>query len=206
VREQGGAATYTECMIKWNEPTWYSRIAAIILFIGVLPIIAFDIGIRFDQTTAALETVVAKETRVVHATGCTDVYCSHPVGDGITREFNLKVTGIEVADPSGKLPVQVIPATELPIGTGLSAVSLADDVNFDGYQDLKITIQQGKDNSVYDYWLFDPVKGQFVKNMALANLINPVFNAGNRTITTQPVGGQTSVLQYGDGAYTLAKQ
>lgn len=37
-------------MIKFNEVTWYSKLAAVIFFIGVLPILIFYIGIQYEKT------------------------------------------------------------------------------------------------------------------------------------------------------------
>lgn len=34
--------------IKWNEYTWYSKMAAIILFLGLVPMLAFYIGYQFE--------------------------------------------------------------------------------------------------------------------------------------------------------------
>jgi hypothetical protein len=33
--------------IKWNEVTWYSRLGAIILFLGVVPVLCFYIGMQY---------------------------------------------------------------------------------------------------------------------------------------------------------------
>jgi len=41
-------------MIKWNEYTWYSKLAAIIFFIGVLPALAFYIGVQYEKTAQIL--------------------------------------------------------------------------------------------------------------------------------------------------------
>ncbi len=35
--------------MKWNEVTWYSRIGAIILFVGVLPVLTFYIGMQYEK-------------------------------------------------------------------------------------------------------------------------------------------------------------
>jgi hypothetical protein len=42
-------------MIKWNEYTWYSKLAAAIFFIIVLPAWTFYIGIQYETTRAVLE-------------------------------------------------------------------------------------------------------------------------------------------------------
>jgi hypothetical protein len=37
-------------MIKWNEVTWYSRLGALILFIGIVPALSFYIGNQYART------------------------------------------------------------------------------------------------------------------------------------------------------------
>lgn len=36
-------------MIIWNEVTWYSKLLAIIFFIGVLPVLCFYVGVRYGE-------------------------------------------------------------------------------------------------------------------------------------------------------------
>lgn len=36
-------------MIKFNEVTWYSRIGAIIIFIGIIPAVTFYIGLQYGR-------------------------------------------------------------------------------------------------------------------------------------------------------------
>ena len=33
--------------MKWNEVTWYSRMIAIVIFVGVLPTLSFYIGMQY---------------------------------------------------------------------------------------------------------------------------------------------------------------
>ncbi len=40
--------------IKWNEYTWYSKLAAIIFFIAILPTVSFYIGMKYEQTIFSL--------------------------------------------------------------------------------------------------------------------------------------------------------
>ena len=44
--------------IKFHEVTWYSKLAAIIFFIGVLPVIAFCIGKQYGEVTALADTPI----------------------------------------------------------------------------------------------------------------------------------------------------
>ncbi len=36
-------------MIEWNKVTWYSKLAAIIFFIGILPVLTFYIGTQYQE-------------------------------------------------------------------------------------------------------------------------------------------------------------
>jgi hypothetical protein len=53
-------------MIKFNEVTWYSKLAAIIFFIGILPILTFYIGTKFQEAKKITELSV--ENNVIHST------------------------------------------------------------------------------------------------------------------------------------------
>lgn len=37
-------------MIQWNKVTWYSKLLAVIFFIGVLPVWTFYIGVKYTET------------------------------------------------------------------------------------------------------------------------------------------------------------
>jgi hypothetical protein len=40
--------------MKWNEVTWYSRLAEIIVLLGILPIAVFYIGRQYEKTMAVI--------------------------------------------------------------------------------------------------------------------------------------------------------
>lgn len=47
-------------MIEWNRVTWYSRIGALVLFLGIVPALAFCIGARYGavrQQSADLDLI-----------------------------------------------------------------------------------------------------------------------------------------------------
>lgn len=41
-------------MITFTEHTWYSRLAAIIIFVGIVPVLAFSIGLDYEATIEAI--------------------------------------------------------------------------------------------------------------------------------------------------------
>lgn len=51
--------------IKWNKYTWYSKLAAIIFFIGILPIWVFYLGMQYQQAMDAKRSMpIVLETSV----------------------------------------------------------------------------------------------------------------------------------------------
>ncbi|MEN9649131.1 MAG: hypothetical protein RL094_98 [Candidatus Parcubacteria bacterium] len=48
--------------IKWNEVTWYSRIAALIFFLLILPIWAFILGNKYQLAKSSLQQPVMVQT------------------------------------------------------------------------------------------------------------------------------------------------
>lgn len=43
-------------MVKFNEVTWYSKLAAIIFFLGVFPLLTFCIGVQYEKTVTTITT------------------------------------------------------------------------------------------------------------------------------------------------------
>ena len=49
-------------VIEWNRATWYSKLVAIFVFIGFIPVIAFRIGKEYQETkTVIVQAQVAAE-------------------------------------------------------------------------------------------------------------------------------------------------
>lgn len=86
------------------------------------------------------------------------------------------------------------------------------DANFDGYNDLQILSNCGATgNCSYDFFLYDRVTNQFVRNEFLSsNLCTPDFDARKKQITTHSNGSaadwQSDTYQYEDGHYTLIRR
>jgi hypothetical protein len=69
-----------------------------------------------------------------------------------------------------------------------SQINFADDINFDGYRDLQVPINNGPvdvEIVTADYWIFDPVSKQFKKDTVLTDVANAVFDKNNKTITSR---------------------
>ncbi|EMJ65610.1 hypothetical protein LEP1GSC051_3241 [Leptospira sp. P2653] len=80
---------------------------------------------------------------------------------------------------------------------------VAEDVNFDGYKDIRLIVDQGATgNRWYAYWLFHPSKNRFIENEELDELVNPVFDLKTKTILTYY---HLSSREYVNGTYKFAK-
>ncbi len=49
-------------MIKFNEVTWYSRLGAIILFTGVVPVVVFYLGVQYGRLIQFEEDVLSSSS------------------------------------------------------------------------------------------------------------------------------------------------
>jgi hypothetical protein len=55
--------------IKFNEITWYSKLAAIIIFLGILPVLIFYFGSRYKE--AVNDSILLTPWPVSTSTGLT---------------------------------------------------------------------------------------------------------------------------------------
>lgn len=59
---------------------------------------------------------------------------------------------------------------------------IAEDMNFDGYLDLKIASSLGSANAYYSCWLWDSNGQNFVYHEQLSRLASPIFNPDVKTV------------------------
>lgn len=82
----------------------------------------------------------------------------------------------------------------VPINEGLIDFE-TEDVNFDGYNDLKLLASLGATgNEWWLFWLYDPVKGRFESNGKLSSLCSPRVDKQKKTIHTWYNGGGLSYI------------
>ncbi len=119
-------------------------------------------------------------------------YTFHLVGN---RESNL-IDSIEVSKGNDTAIIQVLKDFEMdePPFRGAKYFQ-AEDINFDGYRDLKLLSWWGvTGNKGYSYWLFEPKKNRFVFNQELRDLSNPTPNYKRKLIKTHSVGGMAGYI------------
>ncbi len=96
-------------------------------------------------------------------------------------------------------PFQILQelASQMPSDEKDKSVKI-EDVNFDGYQDLRIFASATADSTYYRFWLFDPSVEMFVENKSLGTLPSPFVDTENRQIISTWKGSE---LNYGIDHY-----
>jgi hypothetical protein len=105
------------------------------------------------------------------------------LGDRETGAFSAY--GIHVIAPDGKEHMLDQFDAFLPDGSEVDALYV-EDVNFDGYADLRIMkYLPGGANVPYFYWLFDPESQQFQESKALEVVVSPRVDVSRQELISQ---------------------
>ncbi len=163
-------------MIEWNRVTWYSKLGAALLFIVVVPSLAFYIGRQYEKTVAIRSSFNDVVPEVVEQTE-----------QKKQKEFSIilqeaRADDIRVELSTGK--VILIPRDESGYVTDVTVV----DINFDNYDDIQLTTQAGAYNMDTEFYVYEQEKGKFLKYdaFALDDLIVGAadFNPDTKTLKT----------------------
>lgn len=76
-------------MIKFNEVTWYSRLAAIIFFIGILPILTFYMGTEYQEAKNVNNFYIPENMEVRNTNINSQIATSTANQISETRKFRL---------------------------------------------------------------------------------------------------------------------
>lgn len=85
-----------------------------------------------------------------------------------------------------------------------------EDANFDGYQDIFLINSVKAEDSIYLFWLFDPVDKMFIQNDELNGISNPVVDSHKKQILStwknSAVNSGTNYYEFIDGQVTMVRQ
>ncbi|MBI4087055.1 hypothetical protein HY416_03715 [Candidatus Kaiserbacteria bacterium] len=175
-------------MITFNEVTWYSKLATIIFFIGVLPSLTFYLGVRYEevrrisdmQTVQNIPTSASSEKPPIafirfSTEGCVEIareylakgvrnerMCALTMSDDRLYTFRYDgETTLEVYKDNALQRTITMPVAPLDPGS-ITDFMVAADINFDGWKDLGIKSSEGATgNRSYDYYLFNAQTEEF---------------------------------------------
>lgn len=81
----------------------------------------------------------------------------------------------------------------------LSSALVVEDMNFDGYNDLRIRqLMPAAPNIPYYVWLYDPQTNRFTRNTALEEITSPVVDRVNQRIRS---AWRANCCDYGEDTY-----
>jgi hypothetical protein len=141
-------------------------------------------------------------------------YVSISFNDPMTVEFAGPT--LALWDENGKF-IQKIADTSNGMLFG-TCVDFSDDINYDGYKDLKIKISSGPADveiEEYNYWIFNPESKKYHKDPVLTHVANPDFGKNqkmiyskvgvtNRCFFTPKCNGEEMVYRFADGTWRQA--
>lgn len=196
-------------------PVHYGVIVSVIAIVLVLGYYFYVHGISLTRVEP--ESIVATTTEeavfvpalAIDACGKTipvDSACAAFVGKGRSVVIRSTKSEIRLEDPGTGKRIQSIPREPDIFNT---ALTLENDIDFDGYLDLEVGEGTGTlDNTLSSFWMFDRITGGFTKHPIFDGMSNLSFDGTNREVTTTSrccAGGGfgRSVYTYLDGEYVL---
>ncbi|MSU55492.1 MAG: hypothetical protein EXS46_03070 [Candidatus Taylorbacteria bacterium] len=160
-------------MIKWNKVTWYSRLGALILFLIVVPILAFYVGTQYQETVHAVNFRVTYET---------------PTATLDARVIMDLSSVVAVKDPV-KYYILQYSAWGHPFSMTDHIYKIEVDLNADGYKDI-LTSNPSADNGQAGL-IWEPFINNHDKNYYFPNSTS---GGDNSTITLRPAAAGYAVM------------
>ena len=125
--------------IEWNKVTWYSRLISLVVFLLVLPLLTFYIGIQYEKTDSESREIPEQNSYIPHNLN-TRVKVSRVLSDsdimrGVIKVFEQE-DKIKVVEEKGNL--SFIDESGKKFG-GWNQIKLArGDIDTDGVEDALI--------------------------------------------------------------------
>ncbi len=107
--------------VKWNEVTWYSKLGAVIFFLGVVPLLCFYIGIQYEKAFTENDNLLSQlQTRDISRVDTLNSPTLIPIGSLFASDTQYiyylsytDSTGAAVATPKWRILTGADPATFL---------------------------------------------------------------------------------------------
>lgn len=94
----------------------------------------------------------------------------------------VKDETVDVFAPDGRL-LQSLPIEgNTPDDGNREYFAIVEDMNFDGFPDVRILFSQGNANIYYDGWLWRPKEEAFVRYEAMRDISDPQFDQDSKTV------------------------
>lgn len=116
----------------------------------------------------------------------------------------FEIEKIEIYSKNVSTPFQIIGRRWAPLPLFRKKRCLeALDMNFDGYKDIRLMLEQGATgNTRYHVWLYNPKTQKFDYHLEYGDLTSPSYNPKTKLISTFSKGGHSSNIN-GSEAYKI---
>ncbi|HZS42898.1 MAG TPA: IPT/TIG domain-containing protein [Candidatus Paceibacterota bacterium] len=156
-------------MIKWNEYTWYSRLAALIVFILLLPILTFYLGVQYQKTA-----------------------------DVLSLSANAPLPAGNYSNSGGSIPVTIVTSTTTSTTTVITTTSKPQINSLNpssGSAGTEVTISGLNFDRNSNQITFGSSNGRHHPDGSADNVIANVGSADGKTLTfTVPASGPSGIL------------
>lgn len=128
--------------IQWNTVTWYSKLGAIILFILVVPMLTFYIGIQYEKTAAIYDGLSSNIKTAIEPAknGYVNTNLDKPGSD--YKNASYTIDGQLVTLKNGLAEVAAAPGSIAKVQTKYFGNEVKGDLNGDGREDVAFILTQ----------------------------------------------------------------
>jgi hypothetical protein len=89
--------------MKWNEVTWYSRLGAIVVCFGVIPVLTFYIGTQYSSVQEKPDTMPVVTYVSSPSKATLFEFLSPQLNEVLKKNETIRITWTPVAHPEGKV-------------------------------------------------------------------------------------------------------
>jgi len=113
----------------------------------------------------------------------------------------MTVRAIEIRRGGDPEPIQRLEGFQTEIRLDESGFVI-EDMNFDGWRDIRLARGSHGEERTYLCWLYDPETGQYARSEALEQLTEPEFDAQTKTIHAGGSHGKRQTYSWRNGRLT----
>ncbi len=142
----------------------------------------FIVSLLLLGSTATAQTLLFEAQAPITEGGAPYTFAVY----GDREASSVTAYAVQVVSPDGKEQVLQEFESLLPVNSETDALVI-EDVNFDGYADLRVMeyLPGGSSNIPFFYWVYQPATEEFVPAPAYASVLSPELDVDNRQLLSR---------------------
>lgn len=204
--------------IKFNEVTWYSKLGAVILFLVVVPILAFYIGGQYREVSLLSKGVTVVET---HQSSSPTTNIQGTFSDPLNGTYTIDEE--KITFNNGKAVESVAPGSAAQMETSIFGKPVYADLTGDGQNDAIFFVSQetggtgiffyvvaavnkgGKYVGTDAVFIGDRIAPQNINTAGGVAIVNYADRAAGEAMAVQPSVGKSRFFTIKDGQLVEGK-